>query len=168
MGFKPLKLLAFLLGGLSAVMGAGALYLYATFDGARLAAELTQSLRQQTQRTVRLDGPVALSLFPRLSLRLPATTVSDPRSDGAFLAFERAELRVGLWPLLSRRVAIEAGISIARLPCPSTSCWSTRPARRASCCVAPMSAGEAAGSAWKRNWKSLVPASSMTSPGASG
>ncbi|HNO86876.1 MAG TPA: AsmA family protein [Rhodocyclaceae bacterium] len=108
MGFKPLKLLAFLLGGLSAVMGAGALYLYATFDGARLAAELTQSLRQQTQRTVRLDGPVALSLFPRLSLRLPATTVSDPRSDGAFLAFERAELRVGLWPLLSRRVAIEA------------------------------------------------------------
>lgn len=106
--FKPLKLLAFLLGGLSAGMGAGALFLYATFDGSRLAGDLTQYLRQQTQRTLRLDGPVSLSVFPRPSLHLPAATLSEPRSDGEFLRVAHAELRLRLGPLLSRRVVAES------------------------------------------------------------
>ena len=58
MRFKYLKYLAFVLGGLSTVVAAGALYLYATFDGVRLAAELTHFAKQRYQRSLRIDGPV--------------------------------------------------------------------------------------------------------------
>jgi hypothetical protein len=73
MRFKYLKYLAFALGGLSTVVAAGALYLYATFDGVRLAAELTHFAKQRYQRTLRIEGPVELSMFPRLGCTcLPA------------------------------------------------------------------------------------------------
>ena len=48
MRFKYLKYLAFALGGLSTVVASGALYLHASFDGARLAAELSSHTKQHS------------------------------------------------------------------------------------------------------------------------
>lgn len=107
MRFKYLKYLAFALGGLSTVIAAGALYLYATFDGQRLTTELTHFARQRYQRTLRIEGPVELSMFPRLTLQLPATTLSGRNGSGEFIGFERATASVRLLPLLARRVVVE-------------------------------------------------------------
>ena len=79
MRFKYLKYLAFVLGGLSTVIATGALYLYATFDGARLAAELTHFAKQRYQRVLKFDGPLELSMFPRLALHLPALSLSGKK-----------------------------------------------------------------------------------------
>jgi AsmA protein len=107
MRFKYLKYLAFALGGLSTVIAAGALYLHATFDGLRLAAELTHFAKQRHQRTLRIEGPVELSMFPRLRLQLPAGTLSGRNSTSEFIGFEQASVSVRLLPLLTRRVVVE-------------------------------------------------------------
>lgn len=107
MRFKYLKYLAFVLGGLSTVVAAGALYLYATFDGVRLAAELTYFAKQRYQRSLRMDGPVELSMFPRLRLKLPATTLSGRNGGSEFIGIEQAVVSVSLLPLLTRRVVVE-------------------------------------------------------------
>lgn len=107
MRFKYLKYLAFALGGLSTVVAAGALYLYATFDGVRLAAELTYFTKQRYQRILRIDGPVELSMFPRLRLHLPATTLSGRSGGSEFIGIEQATISVSLLPLLTRRVVVE-------------------------------------------------------------
>lgn len=58
MRFKYLKYLAFALGGLSTVVASGAkLYLHASFDGARLAAELSSHTKRRCKRSLRFDGP---------------------------------------------------------------------------------------------------------------
>lgn len=119
MRFKYLKYLAFALGGLSTVVAAGALYLYATFDGSRLSAELTHFAKQRYQRTLRMEGPVELSMFPRLRLGLPASTLSGRSGSGEFIGFEQASISVRLLPLLTRRVVVEeveiAGLRMALL-----------------------------------------------------
>ncbi|KAB2967882.1 AsmA family protein [Zoogloea sp.] len=107
MRLNYLRILAFALGGLSTVIAAGALYLYATFDGLRLATELSQFVRQRYQRVLRIDGPVELSMFPRLVLRLPPTSMSTRNGAGEFMAVEQASISVRLMPLLARRVVVD-------------------------------------------------------------
>ena len=107
MRFKYLKYLAFALGGLSTVVASGALYLHASFDGARLAAELSSHTKQHYQRTLRFDGPLELVMFPRLELRLPPTSLSGRNGDGDFLGIEQAAIGVRLLPLLAQRVVVE-------------------------------------------------------------
>lgn len=107
MRLNYLRILAFALGGLSTVIAAGALYLYATFDGLRLATELSQFVRQRYQRVLRIDGPVELSMFPRLVLRLPATSLSSRNGSSEFMAVEQASVSVRLMPLLARRVVVD-------------------------------------------------------------
>ncbi len=107
MRLNYLRILAFALGGLSTVIAAGALYLYATFDGLRLATELSQFVRQRYQRVLRIEGPVELSMFPRLVLRLPATSLSSRNGSSEFMAVEQASVSVRLMPLLGRRVVVE-------------------------------------------------------------
>jgi AsmA protein len=107
MRFKYLKYLAFALGGLSTVVASGALYLHASFDGARLAAELSSHTKQRYQRALRFDGPLELAMFPRLELRLPPTSLSGRNGDGEFLGVEQAAIGVRLLPLLAQRVVVE-------------------------------------------------------------
>lgn len=107
MRFKYLKYLAFALGGLSTVVASGALYLHASFDGARLAAELSSHTKQHYQRTLRFDGPLELAMFPRLELRLPPTSLSGRNGDGEFLGVEQAAIGLRLLPLLAQRVVVE-------------------------------------------------------------
>lgn len=107
MHFKHLRYLAFVLGGLCTAAATGALFLYASFDGARLAAELSQFTRQRYQRSLRFEGPLELSMFPRLVLKVPRGSLSGRAGEGDFLAFEKATLGVRLMPLLARQVVIE-------------------------------------------------------------
>ena len=107
MYFKYLRYLAFALGGLCTVVAAGALFLYATFDGARLAAELSHFAKQRHQRSLRLEGPLELSMFPRLMLHVPRGSLSGRAGEGELLAFERAALGVRLMPLLTHRVVVD-------------------------------------------------------------
>jgi AsmA protein len=109
--------MAFALGGVAALLGALGLFIYATFDANRLKSEVVQIVKEKKQRTLAIDGNVALSFWPPLGLRLGRTRLSEHASDGEFAALDSARVSLALLPLLSRQVVIDqlelAGVSAA-------------------------------------------------------
>jgi len=71
--------------------------------------EITAAVGDATGRTLTLEGDLDLNLFPRLGIALGAAELSNAEGFGAepFARIEGAELRVGLLPLLTRRVEID-------------------------------------------------------------
>lgn len=104
--FKYLRYLAFGLGGVSGGIATGALYIYLTFDGTRLAAELSHFAKQHYQRSLRFEEPIGLSMFPRLELRLPAATLSGSNGEGKILAIQKGVAGLEVLPMLAGRVKI--------------------------------------------------------------
>lgn len=71
--------------------------------------QITAAVNEATGRTLTLEGDLDLKLFPRIGIGMGAAELSNADGFGAapFARIEGAELRVGLLPLLSRRVEID-------------------------------------------------------------
>ena len=112
---RILKYIAFALGGVVALLAAGGLFVYATFDANKLKSELTQIVKEKKQRTLAIDGDVVLSFWPPISVRLGRTRLSEHASDSEFAALDSARVSLALLPLLSKQVVIDqlelAGVS---------------------------------------------------------
>src|SRR6185437_1714502 len=69
---------------------------------------IEQAVRQSTGRELMLDGNIRLSLFPWIALQFgPASLGNPPGFTGPpFAQVQRVSLRVGLLPLLHRRLVI--------------------------------------------------------------
>lgn len=77
------------------------------FDPAWAGQELARALYDQKQRTLKIDGELALSFYPSLGLRLGKASVSEPRSTQEFASLDSARISVRLMPLLSRQVVVD-------------------------------------------------------------
>ena len=79
------------------------------FDPNDYKNQITMAVDDATGRTLTLEGDLSLNLFPRLSIGLGAAEFSNAEGfgDAPFARFESAELRIGLLPLLSRRLEID-------------------------------------------------------------
>lgn len=114
---RILRYMAFALGGVAALLGALGLFVYATFDANKLKSEVVQIVKDKKQRTLAIDGDMALSFWPSLGLRLGRVRLSEHASDGEFAALDSARVSLALLPLLSRQVVIDqlelAGVSAA-------------------------------------------------------
>ena len=112
---RLLRYMALAVGGVAALLGALGLFIYATFDADKLKSEVVQIVKEKKQRTLAIDGDVALSFWPPLGLRLGRTRLSEHGSDGEFAALDSARVSLALLPLLSRQVVIDqlelAGLS---------------------------------------------------------
>lgn len=86
---------------------AGAIFT-ATFDVNRYKPEIAGAVQERTGRTLRFDGDLSLSLFPRIAVRLPATTLSEPKRDTVFARLQSAQASVALMPLLRRELVVDA------------------------------------------------------------
>lgn len=104
---KILRYLAFALGGLVALLVAAGLFVYATFDAAKLKSELTQIVREKKQRELAIDGELALSFWPSIGVRLGHVRLSEHASDKRFAALESARVSLALIPLFSKQVVID-------------------------------------------------------------
>ncbi|MBK7662718.1 MAG: AsmA family protein [Sterolibacteriaceae bacterium] len=104
---KILKYIAFALGGVAALLIAGGLFIYATFDADKLKSELTQIVKEKEQRTLTIDGEVALSFWPSIGVRLGRTRLSEHASDAEFAALDSARVSLAVLPLLSKQVVID-------------------------------------------------------------
>jgi AsmA protein len=80
----------------------------ATFDVNRYKSQIAGAVQQRTGRTLRFDGDLALSVFPRLAVKLPATTLSEPGRDTVFARLRSAQASVALLPLLRRKLQVDA------------------------------------------------------------
>ena len=103
-----IRKLAIAAGAVLVVFGLAAAALLFFVDANRFKPQIVQYVADRYQRTLTLDGDLALSLFPRLALALPRTTLSEPRAAEAEAArLGSARVSVKLLPLLRGEVVAE-------------------------------------------------------------
>jgi AsmA protein len=104
---KRLKYLAFAVGGLAALVLAGIAYVAATFDANKLKGELVQIVKDKKQRTLKIEGDLALSFWPSIGVRLGKTSLSEYKSEQVFAALDSAHVSVAVLPLLRKQVVVD-------------------------------------------------------------
>jgi AsmA protein len=92
---------------LAALLAAGAAWLIASFDPNRYKGLLIDWMRENRQRTLAIDGPIGLDLFPRLQVTLHDVRLSERGSNAEFAALREAALAVQVMPLLDKQLAID-------------------------------------------------------------
>lgn len=87
------------------VLAAVALVLFV--DVNRFKPQIESLVAEQTGRNLSIDGDLSLSLFPRLALSLPPTTLSEPDGQGQPFSIQGASVGVAVMPLLSGSLQAE-------------------------------------------------------------
>jgi AsmA protein len=103
---KLIKYAAIGLGVVLVLVAGIVAYVSATFDSARLKAELAQVVQEKKQRALKIDGDVALSFWPNVGVRLGKASLSEHASDKQFAAIDGARVSVALLPLLSKQIVV--------------------------------------------------------------
>jgi AsmA protein len=106
-GAPLMRRVAVAVGVLILLLGAAAGVLIATFDAERQKALAVDWMRAQHQRTLVIDGPISLSLFPRLALKVSRLRLSERDRADEFIAADDAALAMQWLPLLRRQVVID-------------------------------------------------------------
>jgi AsmA protein len=95
------------LGVLVALLVVALIALVTLVDVNRFKPQIAQAVQDRFNRTLVIDGDLSLTLFPRIGVALPKTTLSEHRGPATFASLDGARVSVALLPLLSGR--IEAG-----------------------------------------------------------
>lgn len=87
------------------VVGVTALLLFVDVD--RFKPQIEQAVADRFDRKLDIGGKLSLSVFPRLALTLPATTLSDPGGKGQTAQLAGASVSVNLLPLLKGEIVAD-------------------------------------------------------------
>ena len=79
----------------------------ASFDADRYKGVAVDWMKRTHERTLVIDGPVKLSVLPRLEVQLSRLRLSEHGRAEEFAAIDEVGLAVELLPLLSRRLVVE-------------------------------------------------------------
>jgi AsmA protein len=108
MSRSVIKRVAIGIGIVVAVLVVAGVVFTATFDVNRYKPQIAEAVHARTGRTLRFDGDLSLVIFPRVAMKLPATTLSEPGRDAVFARVRSAEAVVELLPLLRKEVKVDA------------------------------------------------------------
>lgn len=106
---KVTKIVLGVLGGIVLLGGLGAWYASATIDPAQLARLLSSSVKSATGRDLKIEGPISLSVFPKIAVRAERLSLSNASWAQAsdMLTLKYIELNIKTLPLMSARVEID-------------------------------------------------------------
>ena len=104
---KFVKILLAVLSVLVLVVVVGIAIVMATFDPARYKPELVALVKEKTGRTLTIEGPIGLSVFPKLGVSIGKTQLSEAGSDKTFARLGEARVSLALLPLLSGQVVVD-------------------------------------------------------------
>ena len=104
---RAVKITAFVLGGLAALLAAVAAFILATFDANKWKGEITQLVQEQKNRSLKIEGDLSLSLFPAIAVQLGKSTLSEHKSEQVFATIGNARISLRLMPLLSKQVVVD-------------------------------------------------------------
>ena len=102
-----LKYLLYAFGALLALIIIAVLIIAFTFDPNQYKPQIIQQVKDQTDRTLAIDGDIKLKLFPKVGAQVGKTTLSERNSEKNFAGVDNAQLYVALMPLLSKRVVVD-------------------------------------------------------------
>lgn len=105
---KSAKIIISVLGGSFILIAAGVWYAAATVDPAQLTKLLSSSVKVATGRDLKIDGPVSLSLFPKISVSADNLSLSNASwaSNPEMLSLKRIDLDIKFLPLLSKQIEL--------------------------------------------------------------
>lgn len=105
---KSVKILGLIVGGLVVLVLIGALLVSLLVNPNDFKPKIAAAVKNSTGRELDLQGDIKLSVFPWVALSLGPASLSNPPGFGEapFLSFHRAEVRVKLLPLLSKRLEV--------------------------------------------------------------
>jgi uncharacterized protein involved in outer membrane biogenesis len=105
---KSVKIIIGTLGGVVILLGIGAWYATSKVDPVQLTKLLSNSVKAATGRDLKIAGPVALSLFPRISVSAERLSLSNASwaSSPEMLTLRRIEMDIQALPLLGGQIEI--------------------------------------------------------------
>ncbi|MCR2746554.1 AsmA family protein [Limnobacter parvus] len=102
--------------GVPVVLAATAAVLVNTIDQQALLNKASAVVKQKQQRDLAFTGPVQLKWFPSIGADLSGVTLSEFQSTDQFLKADKVSISLGLLPLLSSEIVVNAvqatGVSV--------------------------------------------------------
>jgi AsmA protein len=95
------------LGVLLALGVAAGVWLVATFDPNAYKGVAIDWMKTKKDRTLVIEGPIKLSVFPRLEVELSQVSLSEKGKADTFVSLQQAALAVQVWPLLRRQLVVD-------------------------------------------------------------
>ncbi|MBU1425140.1 MAG: AsmA family protein [Gammaproteobacteria bacterium] len=94
--------------GIMAIVFAGVIaFIALTFNPNDYKPQIIQTVKDSKQRTLKLDGNIALHFFPSIGVSLGRISLSEFQSDKEFVSVERASVSLKLLPLLFRQIVVD-------------------------------------------------------------
>lgn len=94
-------------GVLVLLIAAALAYLVASFDPNAYKGLAVDWMKTHRNRTLAINGPIKLSVFPRLAVQVSGVTLSEKGRADEFAAIDEAALSVAVLPLLRQQVEVE-------------------------------------------------------------
>ena len=104
---KAVKIIAAVIGVVIVVVVAGGAIIAANFDPDKYKPEITALVKEKTGRTLTIDGPLGLSVFPKLGVSAGKVQLSEAGSAKIFASLTEARVSLALLPLLSRQIVVD-------------------------------------------------------------
>jgi AsmA protein len=101
------KRIAIALVALFLIVATAAAVFVATFDANRYKSVAIDWMKAERQRTLAIDGPIELSIFPRLAVKLSKLRLSERGRAEEFAAVDEASLALEVLPLLRKQVIVD-------------------------------------------------------------
>ena len=102
-----LRRLALALAVLVLVFAGVAVWLVSTFDPNKYKGLAIDWMKTRYERTLAIDGPIELAVFPRLQVKLSRVTLSEVTRADEFAGIDEASLSIALMPLLRGALAVD-------------------------------------------------------------
>jgi AsmA protein len=104
---SPVRKLLTVFAVLLVLLAAAAAWLVATFDADAYKGLAVDWVKTHRDRTLVIGGPVKLSVFPKLTVKLTDVTLSEKGQRYEFAALNSVSLSVNLMPLLRKRLEVD-------------------------------------------------------------
>src|ERR1700726_4810090 len=106
---RTVKILAGAAGGIIVLIIAVLVGVWLLVNPNDYKGRIAAAVKESTGRELVLKGDIKLSVFPWVALELGPASLGNPPGFGEepFLAFNRAAVRVRLFPLLAKRLEID-------------------------------------------------------------
>lgn len=104
---KALKILLYLVLGLVVLVVAAVAIFAMTFDPNRYKGDIQRIVKERTERTLQLKGPLELAFWPSLGAKVAGVVLSEHAAPQPFVSLESAHASVALLPLLRGQVTVD-------------------------------------------------------------
>jgi len=104
---KALKYLLYAAGALLALLVIGAIAFALLFDANKLKGEIERVVKQDTRRTLKLEGNLHLAFWPSIGASMGRASLSERASDVTFASIDSAHVAVALLPLFRGQTLVD-------------------------------------------------------------